>query len=291
MKLSSLLLLLITIISCKINSLESQSNLNEDFNKYWYNGEAEITSFKLSQARYGEMREGEAVMIFVTEHFSKKTFTKADDVKGGDVPILKLNFTKNFKTGIYPYSLMNSTFYPVEKGNHSLKISSSSQEWCGHTYMELLNKGNFELNINSYFQGEGLTRKNVKRAYLEDDIWSQIRINPKLLPQNEIEMYPPFFYLRMIHKEAIPYKCKGVLTNNGKHSTYNLEYPSLNRKVIVTFESVFPYSIIGWEETYPDGKDKKLLTTKGERLNQIKSDYWTKNKSEFGYLRDSLKLK
>jgi hypothetical protein len=41
-----------------------------DFEKYWFNGEAELSSFQLTQARYGELREGKAVMIFVTEPFS-----------------------------------------------------------------------------------------------------------------------------------------------------------------------------------------------------------------------------
>jgi hypothetical protein len=34
-----------------------------DFEKYWFNGEAELSSFQLTQARYGELREGKAVMI------------------------------------------------------------------------------------------------------------------------------------------------------------------------------------------------------------------------------------
>jgi hypothetical protein len=29
----------------------------------WFNGEAELSSFQLTQARYGELREGKAVMI------------------------------------------------------------------------------------------------------------------------------------------------------------------------------------------------------------------------------------
>jgi hypothetical protein len=40
---------------------ESQAQekpLTEEFKKYWYAGEAEITSYTLKQARYGEMRTG-----------------------------------------------------------------------------------------------------------------------------------------------------------------------------------------------------------------------------------------
>ena len=36
----------------------------EEFNAYWYAGKAEITSYSLQQARYGELRDGHAVLIF-----------------------------------------------------------------------------------------------------------------------------------------------------------------------------------------------------------------------------------
>ena len=48
-------------------SLESISP--DPFGDYWYQGEAEITSYELEQARYGSMHDGEAVLIFVTERF------------------------------------------------------------------------------------------------------------------------------------------------------------------------------------------------------------------------------
>ncbi|MEX0361456.1 MAG: septum formation inhibitor Maf, partial [Allomuricauda sp.] len=46
-----------------------KKKLSEDFKSYWYAGNAEITSYKLEQARYGELRDGTAVLIYVTEPF------------------------------------------------------------------------------------------------------------------------------------------------------------------------------------------------------------------------------
>ena len=34
-----------------------------DFDAYWFSGEAELTRYELSQARYGEAHQGEAVFI------------------------------------------------------------------------------------------------------------------------------------------------------------------------------------------------------------------------------------
>ena len=129
-----------------------KTKLSKEFKAYWYNGEAEITSYKLEQARYGEMRSGTAVMVFVTEDFLPKEQVKADTYNEKNTPVLKLNSTKNFNTGIYPYSIMQSTFYPVANNQHALKISASVQEWCGHVYTQLNNRNDFEVTSHSYFQ-------------------------------------------------------------------------------------------------------------------------------------------
>ena len=52
----------------------------EQFKKQWYSGKAELTSYTLQQARYGEMRNGESVLIFVTEDFSKEKLTELSDI-------------------------------------------------------------------------------------------------------------------------------------------------------------------------------------------------------------------
>ncbi|MEL6484568.1 MAG: septum formation inhibitor Maf, partial [Bacteroidota bacterium] len=127
--------------------------LSEDFKKYWYSGEAELTSYTLQQARYGELRDGEAVLIFVTEPFLPDVQVKADGSSPTNVPVLKLNATKNYLTGIYPYSIMSSTFYPVHDNQHALKTSLSIQEWCGHIYSQLNNREQFEFTSHSYFEG------------------------------------------------------------------------------------------------------------------------------------------
>ena len=100
-------------------------------------------------------------MIFVTEDFSKSKQVKLDDSeKAGDdkVNVLKMNFTKNFVTGIYPYSMMLSAFTPIRKDqlHNTLKVTMSSQEWCGQVYAQanLKNKG-YTITGHSYFEKEG----------------------------------------------------------------------------------------------------------------------------------------
>ncbi len=97
------------ICSCKQKAASLQNaQMPEAFEKIWYAGKAEVSSYILQQARYGEIRNGEAVLIFVTEDFSSDKLVKLDEPeKANDkVRVLKMNMTKKFVTGIYPYSMM-----------------------------------------------------------------------------------------------------------------------------------------------------------------------------------------
>ena len=261
---------------------------------YWYNSEAEISSYSLSQARYGEIHEGHAVLVFVTEPFSAMKNTKSDTPADDDVSVLKLNFTKKFNTGIYPYSMMTSTFFPFENGMHSLKISMSSQEWCGHTYMELRNRNKqFDLQLSSYFEGESFNGVSLKKDNLEDDIWTMIRLNPTGLPLGDMKMIPSFFSLRLMHKELKAYDCVTSQSKvNGTWTSYTINYPELERKLTIQFESQFPHRIISWNETYYSGSgyNRKLLTTSAQLIETLKTDYWRKNSNKDLHLRKELGL-
>lgn len=258
---------------------------------YWFGGKAEISSYELKQARYGEIHEGQSVLVYVTEPFSPSKLVKSDYSSESDVQVLKLNHTKKFTTGIYPYSIMTSSFLPIENGEHSLKITSSSQEWCGHTYMELQNKEKFEIAIHSYFEGES-SLINLKKNLLEDDMWTKIRIKPEDLPTGKLKVIPSFFYLRLKHKETQAYFCDAKITEEKTTSTYEMNYVGLKRKVSITFENEFPYKILGWTESYPDGwaADSPMLTTEASALNTIQSDYWNKNSVKDSELRKELRL-
>jgi hypothetical protein len=139
---------------------------NKNFNDYWYAGEAEISSYNLQQSRYGETRNGTAVLIYVTEPFLEKKQVKADNSNPSNINVLKLNRTKNFTTGIYPYSIMQSTFYPIANNQHAIKVSCSIQEWCGHVYTQLNNREQFEIDSHSYFENQADSNFNLDKNSL-----------------------------------------------------------------------------------------------------------------------------
>ena len=91
-------ILLITLFVVFLNYTSVALSLPEDkdFNSYWYNYGAEISRFELEQGRYGEIRPGHVVLIFVTEPFLPDIQVKSDFKASREksIPILKLNLIK-----------------------------------------------------------------------------------------------------------------------------------------------------------------------------------------------------
>ena len=278
-----------TIESLEILPKASTFVQSENFKNYWYNGEAEISSYKLEQARYGELRDGSAILVFVTEDFLPEKQVKADNYSKANTSVLKLNATKNFNTGVYPYSIMQSTFYPVSNTSHAIKVSCSVQEWCGHVYSQLNNRDLFEITSHSYFEREADQDFKLDKAILENELWTQLRLDPKTLPTGDLKIIPSLEYIRLKHIEFKAYDAKAEL----KNGTYTITYPDLNRTLAINFNTQFPYTISGWEETYKDGYglNAKTLTTKATKLKTIKSAYWNKNTNADENLRETLQLK
>lgn len=284
-------LILFFLSACEENNFtpnEKNNNhtiaLPEDFKNYWFDGQAEITSYNLEQERYGEIREGTAVLIFVTEDFLPEVQVKADKFSEENLNVLKLNKTKKFNTGIYPYSIMSSVFYPLKDTVHALKVSTSVQEWCGHAYIQLNNRNDFEINSHSYFEGEADKSFTLNKTHLEDELWPKIRINPEKMPQGEIEMIPSLEYSRLQHKEVKSYEAEATLEITDSLYVYSVYYPELDRKLTLFVESSFPYQIMKWKE------ERGQYATTATKRSKIQSDYWSKNKNEDSHLRDSLQL-
>ncbi len=291
MRFITLLLTITILISCKTNQESEVAKeqvspriLSNEFKEYWFSGQAEITSYTLEQNRYGEMRPGTAVLIFVTEDLLPDVQVKSNIKTETTQSVLKLNKTKNFNTGIYPYSIMSSVFYPLEEKKHALKVTNSIQEWCGHVYAQLNNRSDFEIKSHSYFEGEADQEYNLTKTHLEDEIWTQIRVTPTDLPVGEIQIIPSMEYSRLIHKEFKPYKAFASLEQKDTSFEYCIKYPELERKLTIWFESVFPYQILKWQEQIGN------YTTQATLLKQIKSPYWSKNQNKDVHLKDSLQL-
>ena len=288
------------IYSCQIqegtSTFAKQVNetIKSDFGNYWYNGTAELNSYSLQQSRYGEIREGDAVLVFVTEDFSREKQVKLDNPsRAGDdkVSILKLNSIRKFKTGIYDYSMMQSVFTPVQLKQfpNSLKSTMSSQEWCGHTFTQLnLEEKNYRVNQFSYFEEEGDIKINLKKVLLEDELLNRIRINPKSIPTGNIELIPGLFYSRLAHEDLKPRMAR-IRMEKGEAMNLIIEYTHFERTLIIRFEEKFPHKILSWTERNGSNSGGNS-ETRAVLKKSVQSAYWTQHDNDDLGLRDTLQL-
>lgn len=267
------------------NNIAKNRVLSDAFKDYWFEGLAEITSYTLHQERYGELRNGTAVNVFVTEDFLPEAQVKSNSSSETTVPVLKFNQTKKYITGIYPYSVMTSTFNSLNTSGHALKVSHSMQEWCGHVYMQLNNRESYDVISHSYFEGEADQSFTLEKNWLESELWNLIRLQPEGLPIGEIRIIPSFEFSRMSHKATRAHGAIANLQQGDSISVYKITYPNLNRELSIFFNNSSPYEIERWEEIHANG-----LKTTAQKQRRVRSAYWTQHGTQFEYLRDSLLL-
>ena len=287
----SFFFLLAISLSCtnpKLNTSTSPSlPLSSEFKSYWFDGTAEISSYALEQSRYGAPREGTAVLIYVTEDFLPDKQVKANQKSESTQTVLKLNRTKNFLTGIYPYSIMTSIFSRLGQSRPLVKTTTSIQEWCGQAYLQLNRREGLEVKSHSYFEGEADQNFQFKDALTEEELWVWIRTQPDRLPQGTLELLPSFEFIRLKHKPLQLYQAEAVLEQNDTLHTYSLTYAELQRKLSISFTKEAPHTILDWTEE--DLKNPNQ-TTRAQIKKTVKLPYWKLNKLGDEQFRDSLGL-
>ena len=264
------------------------------FDKYWYQGRAELTRYALRQYRYGDTHDGEAVLIFVTEPFLPKLQVKQEHGDAQDaISVLKLNAYRRFYTGIYPYTIMTSSFTPAHRsGNATLKLTNTVQEWCGQAFTQVNRRADGLHAVSySYLQDEGDRKLVLPSAPLEDGLWAQIRIDPESIAEGPQELVPGLDYLQMRHKAfraypAIVTRARVAQTElvDIAVSALTIEYPPLSRTLTIYYEPEFPFTIAAWDESVGPQR------TTAVRTHAIIDDYWNHSSPEDGAYRDALGL-
>jgi hypothetical protein len=261
---------------------------------HWQDGKAEIASYDLIQPRYGELRKGVAVMIFVTEPFSEELRVKADPGHDpSDVfPAFKLNYVKDFPTGVYDYNLMTSVFVSLEERQQTkragapVKIAFSAQEWCGMLFDELLfHPDRIDRQRFSYFGSEADAQEKLTHppgAITVDELPILVRAIPRaILREGEtrkLSVLPSLERARLLHRplrfvQGTLSRAKGtrvVSVPSGKFEVEDWTLEAEGERYAYAVERAFPHRIIEW--TGPEGESGKL-----RGVDRI--EYWKLNRN------------
>ena len=254
-----------------------------DFDSWWHDGKAELDGYHLTVSRYGQDRSGTAVMVFVTEPFSESRRVKVDDANANPsdtFDALKLNLVRDFQTGIYDYNTMVSVFVRT-KNLEPVKVSFSSQEWCGNVYEEMIFRPKeVRGSYFSYFENESgpITLGWPKGGVTEDELFIALRgLRDDFLAAGEartLPYLPGSFYARLTHHkqewiQATITRAKepqNVRAPAGDFTTtlYDVR-TSDGRAGQFWIEAAYPHRIVKW--SLPPDVD-------GELLGSQRLEYW-----------------
>jgi hypothetical protein len=235
------------------------------FGSYWHDGKAELDGYRYSVRRYGQERRGQAVLVYVTEPFSRSMRVKVNDASRNPkdtFDVLKLNLIRDFQTGIYDYNTMTSLFVKSDDFD-PVKVSFASTEWCGNVYEELLvNAGLVSQKVTSYFEGESGTHeeRRLKGGILEEELFVLLRgLNgPYLAPGDKktVPLLLSSFRRRLTHQPvrwtevtierlAAP---RMIVVPAGRFRTLVYSVITGNgHEGLFFIEDAYPHRIVRWE--------------------------------------------
>ncbi len=266
---------------------------------YWYRGLADIAVYRLQEMKYGGLRSGYAVSVWVTEDFDPAVGHKVDNpVQTDHVKVLKHINLKRFSTGIYDYSVMTSSFTGFHHGD-AFKTVLSSQDWCGQSYIQQnLVRDGHEFRQFSYFEQLGDRHLRTDAVLMEDHIPGLLLLQPDALPeetalmmipaleylnatQQDIKAWPA--YIAIHQKESLP-ALNGIDTPLIRVS---VSYDELPRKVDLFYTTGSTPQLVMRNDYDLTGIEPVRISS--ATLHRFtSSDYWNLNTMADDLLRDSL---
>ena len=248
---------------------------SDAFWETWSDGQAELSAYKLTTSRYGELREGSTVLIYVAEEADRRTWIKNDR---GDVPaserevVMKLNHATRFRTGIYPYAVMTSVFSPVggigRERFAPTRITLTAQEWCGQVYHRIMpGRESFFSEMRSYFSTDGEHDDLVDTApyaLYEDALLIQLRELDGPFAEGgdwEGDLVPTLWSVRKSHQPLTSVPATITRTEAERDGApvtrFVLAYEGATRTFDV--ERAVPRRVLAW--TSADGEQAVLIDT------------------------------
>ncbi len=236
-----------------------------DSTQYWRQPESSHFVIEISKDSLKIL--GEASLSFQKIYFNTSSQVRSDSSDKEAIITLFLNKTENIGNS----HTMNSVFSPsnVSLFTHAQKAVSSFQNDAGITF------GQINLVGMSYrFEGKNYQSKQattLNRTWLEDELWTRIRLDTNSLPKGDFELIPSLTFCQAKYLLPKPFKAiakiftiSGIENKSNVLRIYELTYPDLKRSLKISFEENFPHKIVGWEES--DGQ--QTLKASFEKTNK-----------------------
>ena len=268
---------LIALVMILSSGSQAQSKYSWLKAAHWDSGLAEVCIYGGQEKRYGAMRKSRVELVTVREFFDpEKNVKTARGESEQSIPVLKQNWTRVTRTGVYEYNQMASVFLHRETGALQ-KMSMVSMEWCGNSsaLVEPNDQGGFNFSIHSYFDemGKQIGQLKGNDFILHEALLPYLRENlPYLERGSPIKLAKPL----LSHKPSMELFNRGAI-----YDISSISYPFEGKahpciKVVVSTDSVEN------RETFIISTDehRRLFAWEGRggeylKLYKVQSmDYW-----------------
>lgn len=278
---------------------QPDGSASSEFWDHWGDGKAELSSYEGEMRRYGELRDAETVLIYVTEPHDRRDWIKENDApEEHEVNVMKLNHVLTFQTGIYPYSIMTSVFSPVDDWGRArfqpAKIVLSSQEWCGNVWHGVWpGPDRFYSEIRSYFDSEGESSSIVEASeetLYQDGLLIQLRELDGEFNGGEDwkgKIVPSLWANRKAHTDLEPVSAtierKDAELDGTKVTRFVLEYGDTT--ITYDIEKADPHRVLRWKHS--NGSHFRLQKTKRLPYWRLNNPGGKKHRKQIGLDEDA----
>jgi len=234
----------------------------------WNDGQAEVSVYEATDPREGRLRTSRAIFVVVAEDLVAGRLVKADDPAHAKTRrVLKFNHVRSIPTGLYRYEQMLSVFADVD-GLSPLKITMTSHEWCGNSFVEWRSDTN-TLSLRSYWEAPGDVDAPLDPhgALFYDALALVLRgLDFEKTRTGRLRVIDSIFG----SKPAVPQvedAVIGVERTAAPPGVYRVHLSRGDQRDTFEFETGFPHRLARWDRS--DGGTLKLQ-------NSVRTRYWEK---------------
>jgi hypothetical protein len=223
---------------------------------------SETTTYQLWQLQGRDTLEGTATLTFRVVNFrtDEQLIATTDEGLARAVPVLATE--RRWRIGEEGTSTSVFTPFGDLRFPNTLKVSASVQDLGEHHYRQISYRNNgYQVRTQTDRETNVPSEYATDEALLEDELWNRIRLNPAALPTGDLRLLSSAgaaHHPKPAEATATLDTARGAAWSRLVGATdtrqaviaYRIDYKADKQSLTIYFGAMFPYWIVGWEQTY-----------------------------------------
>ena len=227
----------------------------------WDEGLSEMSYYDATDTVYGSQRHYTRVHLFNRQWMDPVTGVKTEPTSPGAVPAFKFLMAEQIPTENYNYRYLATLFLRLSDLT-PLKMTSSSQEWCGQTFKHLRwTEDRLDVQSFSYFPDEGdRTYQRGADAVPFESLFVLVRNVVASGRGQHLQLLPSMRSNRQVVPDSAPATLvpdaatKGVSVPLGTFKVRRVQLQSEQQSAWFDVEVAAPHRLIAFEAGHQSGR-------------------------------------